>query len=481
MVARGTLILGFGVAANIVLARLLVPRDFGVVALGTALLALGGYLSDGGLGAGLIRRGEPPTRRELETVNAAQLAITLAITALCFGAAIPLGRDALVVAAMVATLSITILKVPSIVVLERRLDYRVIATADLLEALAFYAVTLATVAAGAGVWGFAIGMLARACAGTATIALRGPVGLVRPRWSWPDLRPMLRFGAKFQAVAVTALVRDQGLNVGIAIVAGVATLGVWNLAWRVLQVPFMVFGTLGRIGYPTMARLLGAGQDPKPVIERGMAALAVVTGAMMVAVTGLAPALPVLLGDGWEDVPAVLLWAGIAMTCSLPIYLTSFGYLFATDGARTVLTTAIAGAAAWLTVALSLVSFLGAPAAGIGWCAAAATQLAILVPRMTARSGAAVARSLIVPTPAAVAAAAGGWLLADAAGGTIASGLLGLVAGEVLLFAVLAVAGRAPLRDTRLLVGDAWTNFLARVAPARAPVEPPVPASSRVP
>ena len=34
LMARGALILVFGVGANIVLARLLVPRDFGLVALG---------------------------------------------------------------------------------------------------------------------------------------------------------------------------------------------------------------------------------------------------------------------------------------------------------------------------------------------------------------------------------------------------------------------------------------------------------------
>ncbi|HKP90992.1 MAG TPA: oligosaccharide flippase family protein, partial [Thermoleophilaceae bacterium] len=403
LVARGSVILGLGVVANVLLARLLVPRDFGVVALGTVLLRVGGFLADGGLGAGLIRRAEPPSRRELEVVNAAQIALTIAVAAIAAGLAIPLGDDGLVVAAMVATLPVTILKVPSIIVLERDLAYRAIAVADLLEALAFYVVTLAAVLAGAGVWGFAAGMAARAAAGALVMARLGPVGLVRPRWSWPHLRPLLRFGAKFQAVTVTNLVRDQGLNVGIAVVGGVSTLGVWNLAWRVLQAPYMVFGTLSRIGYPTMARLLGAGQDPKPVVERGIAALSVVTGGIMVAVTGIAPALPVVLGSGWGDVPAVLLWSGIALILSLPIYLTSYGYLFATDRGGTVLTVAIAGTVVWLAVSLSLVPAVGAAAAGIGWCASALTQLVLLAPRVTAHSGAAVVRSIAVPTAAAVA------------------------------------------------------------------------------
>jgi hypothetical protein len=51
----------------------------------------------------------------------------------------------------------------------------------------------------------------------------------------------------------------------------------------------------------------------------------------------------------------------------------------------------------------------------------------------------------------------------------------------LLLFACLALLGRDALRDTRLLVGDAWTNFAARIAGPRAPVEPPVAGSPQVP
>jgi hypothetical protein len=183
---------------------------------------------------------------------------------------------------------------------------------------------------------------------------------------------------------------------------------------------------------------------------------------------------PVLLGEGWESVPAVLLWAGIGLTCSFPIYMASAGYLFATDAGGTVLKTAVAGAAAWVTVALSLVTVVGAPAAGIGWCAAAAVQLAILIPRITARSGADVASSLAVPTTTAVVAAVGGWLVADASGGSLWGGLAGLAAGELALFAVLGLLGRGALRDTRVILGDAVGNFRARVFPRRAAVDRPV-------
>src|SRR3712207_8536734 len=49
LLARGGLLLAVGVASNLVLARLLTPRVFGIVALGTVLIAVGTFLADGGL------------------------------------------------------------------------------------------------------------------------------------------------------------------------------------------------------------------------------------------------------------------------------------------------------------------------------------------------------------------------------------------------------------------------------------------------
>jgi O-antigen/teichoic acid export membrane protein len=468
LVARATVVLVLGLGANVALARLLEPRDFGLVALGTVLVVFGTVLSDAGLGAGLIRRPEAPARDELQAVSAAQLALTLALVACAGLVALPVGRDGFVVALMAASLPITMLKVPSVIVLERGLEYRPIATVDVIEAVAFYVWALVTVALGAGVWGFASAVLARAVVGVAAMARVGPVGILAPRWSWARVRPVLGFGARFQVPSLVALVRDQALNVGIAVIAGIATLGVWNLAWRVLQVPFMLFGTFGRVGFPAMARIVNAGHDPRPVIERGGAALAVLSGATMVALVSFAPALPVLLGDGWGDVPAVLLWAGVTLIAHFPVMLGSSPYLFASDAGGTVVKAVLLGAAVWLGVALPLLPELGAPAAAVGWCAGALVQLSFLASRTAARSGAAMVTTVGVPVAIGVVAAAGGWLVADAAGDGVAAGLLGLAAGEAVLFAALLALSRPAVRDTRGLVGEAIGSLVARKVPTQS-------------
>ncbi len=51
-----------GLLGALVTARLLTPYDFGLVAIGTTVLAFGSLLDDGGVGTALIRRPEPPTK-----------------------------------------------------------------------------------------------------------------------------------------------------------------------------------------------------------------------------------------------------------------------------------------------------------------------------------------------------------------------------------------------------------------------------------
>ena len=96
---------------------------------------------------------------------------------------------------------------------------------------------------------------------------------MRPRWSWSALRPVLGSGLQFQAAAVAGIAREQLVNVGVGIVGGLATLGVWNLAWRVIQVPMLLLLTVGRVAFPALARLLDAQEDPRRALERTVAAL----------------------------------------------------------------------------------------------------------------------------------------------------------------------------------------------------------------
>ena len=453
LAARGALVLGLGLVANLALARLLEPRDFGLMALGTVLLVFGGHFAEGGLGAALIRREQTPSRRELEAVNGLQLAATTALVIVAAAAAaLPFGDDGLVVAAMVVSLPVTILRAPTVVVLERRLEYRTIAMVELLESLAFYVAAVGLVAAGLGVWGVVVAMAVRAVLGTGAMIRLGPVGPVRPRWAWTEARPLVGFGARVQLLSVVGVSRDQGLNVGIASISGVATLGVWNLAFRVIQIPSMVIAAASRIAFPSISRLLETGGDPRAVIERGVATLAVAIGFVVVAIVGFAPALPALVGESWNEVPDTLAWSGLGVLLSGPVYVMSAGYLYAVDEVGTVIRAAVVQTLTWFAVALPLLPELGAEAVGLGWIAAALANALVLLRRVRQRTRAAVAVHLLPPLAAALAAGCVGWAVATAGSETVLHGIAGAVAAELVLITALLLVQRSLLRDAYGLI-----------------------------
>jgi O-antigen/teichoic acid export membrane protein len=451
---RAALILLLGVAANIGLAKLLTPREFGVVALGLTLVVLGQALAEGGLGASLIRRETPPTHAELAAVNALQVAATGAVAVAIAGLGVPFGSDGLLVAAMAASLPVTVLRTPSLIVLEREVRFREIATVDVVEAVVFYASALIAVAAGMGVWGVAVATALRAFVGTALIIFLGPVGFVRPRWAWREVRPLVGFGAQVQVVSMMGLVREQVLNATVALVAGVGALGVWSFVYRVLRLPYALFATIGRVAYPAIAQILAAGGDARPVLERASATLALANGATLVLLAAFAPAVPTLVGPEWGEVPATLLWASVALLVNAPIWVLTSSYFFAAGEPGPVLRALLLHTVVWFGLVVPLLGPLGVKVIGMGWIAAAAATGFVLVRATHARTGARLARSVAPPTASALLAIGVGWGVSAAGNESVLRAVLGVAAGELVLLGALAIVKRSLLRDALALVAE---------------------------
>ena len=131
-VLRGFGIRFLGFAGTLVLARLLTPRDFGLVAFGATFVTLATFVSDGGIGTALIRRVTPPERADLRALLAFQLALTTVLAVGVSTLVLPFGTIGQVTALMVASIPFTAVRAPGVIVLERRLDYRPLAVVEVL-------------------------------------------------------------------------------------------------------------------------------------------------------------------------------------------------------------------------------------------------------------------------------------------------------------------------------------------------------------
>lgn len=466
---RNLLVRVAGLVGTILLARLLDPRDFGLLALGLTFKLLGSLLASAGLGAELMRRDIPPTKAELRSVLAFQLLSTLVIVLIVGAIGLLTGGAMAIAAVMTLSLPIAVLNTPARTLLGRSLDWNLLARAEVTATLAFNAVAIGLVVLGAGVWGVAIASIIEAAVTTVILTVSGPVGLMKPVFSLKLIKPILRFGIAYQSVALLETGRDQALNVLIAAVGGVAVLGIWTVAFRIFLAISLLLEALWRVSFPAMARLLAVGGQAKQMIESTLKLNALAFGALVVAVGGTAPAqVPALFGDSWTDAVNVLPWGAAALLVSAPISAAGMSFIQARGEGGQMVRVVVIQAVVWIGAAAVLVPFVGAEGAGVAMFVSAIAY-ALTMGRILGRhEDVRLFGIVLLPALAAVTAGAVSWEVALRIHPSGLGFAASLLVGQVLyLAAMLAVRRDDSLMLLRLVQGGAAAAFptLGRLAP----------------
>lgn len=421
---RGIAIQLLAFLGNVALARLLVPSEFGTIALGLAILKLGSLLSDGGLGAGLIRRAEHPTREELRALLALQAAATVLVAGSVAAVGIALGGVGEVLALMMCALPLQALRGPGSITLQRNLNFGPVAMVEVGEVLAYYACGVGAVAAGFGVWGLAAASIVKAVVGTAILLRVAPIGLLAPLPSVRRIRPLLRFGLRFQGVGVLSSIRDDGINVAIAMFGSLSTVGLWAIVWRLLQVPLLLFDALWRVSFPAMSQLIAGGEDPAPIMRRIVGLVAVAAGVVLTALLSMTPALvPALFGERWVGAIGAMVPACVAFQINGPISVATAGYLFASGQVGVVLRSTAVQVVIFFGLSIALLAQLGTLGVGIGYVVAGLVEATLFTRAVRASIGIRLVAPVAVPTAAFGVASGCGWFVAEALGPTVVSAL----------------------------------------------------------
>jgi O-antigen/teichoic acid export membrane protein len=467
------LLVGFG--GSIVLARMLVPRDFGLVAIGATLTAFAGVLSDGGLGSGLIRRPEAPTREELRAVLGLQLSVTGGVALLAAGVASWFGTAGLVVAVMMAGLPIAAFQTPAKVVLSRALRFRVLTVADAAGVLAYYTWAIAGVLAGLGVWALATGVIGRALATTCALTLTHRSTAFLPSYRGVrSLWPVISFGVRFQGVSFAGMVREQTLNLAVAGLAGVATLGLWTLAKRLLEIPVLFIEPLHRVAFPFMSQLNAAREDPGPAIERGIRVTATALGVVLVGLAaGAAGLVPGIFGEQWADTAVAVQWVSGSLLVAAPLAVVAVGFLFAIGEPSIVLRATILHTLTLFAVAFPLLPSAGLNAIGAGSLAGAVVDAVVIGLAVRRFSSARPFRLLAVPIVLAVPAALAGAFVTRELGDDLLAGLAGAALAALCYVTAMFVFRRQTLLDTAALLRRSVKAGLGRDRSLTVPSQQP--------
>ncbi len=465
------LLIGF--VGTLALARMLTPDDFGVVAVGLTVTLLGAALADGGLGAGMIRRPQPPTRSELRTLNGIQLAIALAICLPVVFISLGFGLTGAVTAIMIASLPITTLQTPGRVVLAREMRFDRQALVDSGMQASFYAFSVTSVALGAGVWGLATGSVVRAIAGTLLqgCAQHRPPSPVPARLAGIRRTRSLRPPFPGELVRVrgpradTQHRRSDSRGSELCSVSG-------RLPTDSFRYPRSPSSLSTPWGSPLWRIFSLAAKTSGRVIVRTVRRASIVATFVFPAFAAASPELiPALFGEQWRDAADVMPFICLSTLILGSISVAASSYLNASGRPGVVAWASAAFGVVWIVMTAPLLPVLGVAAIGVGNLCGALVE-ALILDRATRRTASvAPYRPLLRPLAVALVSGTAGWLVCVAGPPGLAIALAAAALTLALSVAGLLLVCSGDLKDTiRLAAGTIRqaTRPLGRTSTGRA-------------
>lgn len=254
----GVMIISF--CANLVLARLLTPDDYGVIGMLLIFISVSNTFIDGGFGTALIQKKEP-TQEDYSTIFFWNIFISVILTGILYISSplisefyrLPLLSDVLKV--MGTVLVINAFSVVQTNILQKKFEFKKLATINIIANIAASILAIVLALRGFGVWSLVFRYLS--CSLVISIIL----------WITTKWKPMLTFKfksfrtlGKFGGMVLLANLVEtiytefQGLVIGRAFSA--KDLGYYTQAKRLEEIPTLgISSAVNQASFPMYARL----------------------------------------------------------------------------------------------------------------------------------------------------------------------------------------------------------------------------------
>lgn len=309
------------VITTIVLARLLVPEDFGLISLAMVILGVVNLLSDVGMGSVLVMRRDlddvaKGTVLSLLLLLGAVLAMLLTAAAPWLGRLFHTPRLAPVLAALAVTVFLSGLTWFYESLLQGELEFRRRFLSQAAQSISYAGLAIPLAILGAGVWSLVVGQIV-AFAVYAAVLLSIAPHRVRPAIDWRAAKELMSGGLGFLLQGGVAFVKQNLDYLSIGRVVGVSSLGFYSMSFRLAELPYWsIADPVAKVTFPGFARMRHQGEDISvPYLEslRLVALVASPIGAILAASAD--PFVRAVYGEKWVPmiVPLSVLgiWAAI--------------------------------------------------------------------------------------------------------------------------------------------------------------------------
>jgi len=303
----------------LVLARLLAPEDFGLLAIGLTAVGVLRAVTEFGLVPALVQRSSLD-RAHYDAAWSADLsrgimiAVLTALAAPLIASLFAEPRVIPIIRALAFILLIEMAASIKLADLLRNMEFRPLAVVGLSQALVNTAAAIAT-APSLGVWALVLGTF---CGALTRTVLSYVVAPYKPsfRFSRHHFSQLAHFGRWIMLNSWIVVIGGGLLQVIITRQLGVAELGLFFLASKLAFLPTSIAEqVMGQVAFPLFARIRASDKETIAAFQGLFSATFIIFGPACVLLIVFAPALVEnLLGARWQDtVPMIQLLAAASM------------------------------------------------------------------------------------------------------------------------------------------------------------------------
>jgi len=323
-------------SAQIAIARLLIPEDYGLIAMVAPLLALIQLVSDLGLGQAVVQRTNI-TDSEVSDVFWLGLAVNLGaagLVALLSPLIASIYREprlVLICISLAALGPVSGLSTQPGAMLSRNLRFVALSVLDIVPAAAGLVAGFAAAWSGMSYWSLIISQAGESLVGAVVIWL---LCGWRPRFpafeksSWT----LVQVGAHITGYNLIQYATTTLDNILLAITYGAGALGLYDKGYKIVTQPLgQLMAPASRVTIPLLMRLM---KDPAQYKRAYLGILQIIlligSPAILFVLVMSKPLMLFLLGTRWEGISSVISWLCLGCFAS-PLYSSTY-WLFVTQG-----------------------------------------------------------------------------------------------------------------------------------------------------
>ena len=306
------------IGAMVVLARLLVPSDFGLVAIALTISIFLGLVASLGLGGVFVVEQDLDDRAKgtyltLFLAMGAGFAVAMAATAPALASIFDDPRlDDVILAMSVMVFFSGGLNWFYEALMQRELEFRKRFVAQMVQAVTYSATGIVLAALGAGVWSLVTGQIVGAAAYAAALLTLAPYR-VRPAFDRVAAARGIQEGRGFLVQTVTGFAAQNVDIVIVGRVLGAARLGFYSMAVRLSELPnWIIAESVAKVTFPGFARMRHRGEEVTPAFLSALKLVAFATCPLGIVLSGAAePVVLVVFGERWAGMIGPLAVLGL--------------------------------------------------------------------------------------------------------------------------------------------------------------------------